>query len=314
MKIFSSISNALKNRKGNSTILVLAAITLFIGSLAIVADAGVIYIEKLKLQNAVDAAALAGIAEFEAGEGAIVSKAYNNAMLNGLNIMNVSIKLSNNNRNITVTAKKTVGLYFAKVFNMTDVTVNAKAAAVVSPIVACKGIKPIGVEQQSFKYGVSYTLKHGAGDGINGNYGALALGGTGSANYKNNLINGYYGNLEVGDLIEIGFSVDTEPGNMEGPTYDAISQLIKSDTNTYTDLSKIPINSPRRIIIPIIDSFSINGRDTVKIVGFAAFFLEDVAYKGGKTDIKGRFIKSLGQGEIDEYGPSFGFYGIKLVE
>jgi hypothetical protein len=314
MEAFKNIISLIQSRKGNSTIIVLIVMTLFIGALATVIDAGMLYVEKIKLQNAVDAAALAGIAEHDGGESAIVSKAYNNAILNSLNIIDVNITLFNNNKKITVQAKKKVGFYFAKVFNMTDATIYAKASAVAAPIVATKGIKPLGIEQQDFIYGTTYTLKHGAGDGISGNYGALALGGTGSANYKYNLINGYYGDLEIGDLIKIGFSVDTEPGNMEGPTYDAITQIINSDNNTYDDLSKIPINSPRRIIVPVIDSFKLNGRDTVKIVGFAAFFLEDVIYKGGQTDIKGKFLKSLGQGEIDEYGPSFGFYGIKLVE
>ncbi len=309
-----TIMKYLKNKKGSSTILLLGAMTLLLATFATVSDVGMLYVEKNKLQNAVDAAALAGIAERSNGEGAIVLGVYQNAQLNGLSISDINIKLVNNNRRLTVEASKKVKFYFARIFNVTDAVVNAKATAVIAPVIAAKGIKPLGIEQQNFVFGATYVLKRGAGDGANGNYGALALGGNGASNYKHNLINGYNGNVELGDLVRIGYTVDTEPGNMEGPTYDAIRQIIQSDPNTYTDLTKLPINSPRLFTVPIIDSFDVSGRDTVMIVGFARFFINDVEYRGGKTEITGKFLKVLGQGEIDENGPEYGFYGVKLVE
>ncbi|MFZ5352201.1 MAG: pilus assembly protein TadG-related protein [Bacillota bacterium] len=309
-----TIKNLIKDRSGNSTIVLMVAMTLIIGASALVTDAGMIYIEKTKLQNAVDAAALAGISAYSQGESAVISEVYESAQLNKLDISTLNIQLMNSNRKITVEASKKVNFYFAKIFNKTDAVVDARATAVIAPLVAVDGIKPLGVEQQQFVFGATYVLKCGAGDGSNGNYGALALGGTGASNYKYNLIHGYHGDLETGDLVKIGYTLDTEPGNMEGPTYDAIRQIIESDYNTYTDLTRLPLDSPRLFTIPVVDDFDVSGRDTVTIVGFATFFIDDVVFRGGKTEITGKFIKTLGEGEIDEYSPDYGFYGIKLVE
>ncbi|MDF2841338.1 MAG: Protein of unknown function rane, partial [Clostridia bacterium] len=73
-------------------------------------------------------------------------------------------------------------------------------------------------------------------------------------------------------------------------------------------------NCPRLITIPVIDSFDVEGRSTVKIMGFAKFFLDDVNYLGGQTEINGRFVRALEEGKIDDTGYDFGLFGVKLVE
>jgi hypothetical protein len=89
---------------------------------------------------------------------------------------------------------------------------------------------------------------------------------------------------------------------------------LDSDLNVHgEDLSQLEQNCPRVIKVPVIDCFG-PGRTTVKVVGFASFFLDDVVSVCGKTEIKGRFVKKIGEGEIDDTGTGYGLFGTKLVE
>jgi Flp pilus assembly protein TadG len=288
--------------------------TLLIGVLAFVIDAGMMYLEKSRLQNAVDAIALAAMQDYTKGETAMLNQAYYYAELNKVMPEDLVIDISESNKKITVATSKNVQMYFAKIFNITDAVVQARASAKIGTVVATDGIRPLAVEQQTFEFAKTYTLKKGAGDAYTGNYGALALGGTGATNYRNNLQYGYHGDLEIGDLVAIGEDMETEPGNMSGPTYEGVRYILNQDTCTSHDLTKLNKDCPRLIVIPVIDSFNVEGRSTVKIMGFANFFLEETTYDGGKTEVKGKFIKTLGQGEIDETAPDFGMLGVKLVE
>lgn len=313
MSILKLTSKHLKSKKGNSSIIFLVSITLLVALMAFVTDAGMMYLEKSRLQNAVDATALAGIQEFRKNESTMLDKAYEYAILNKLDPLNLEVTIPSGNRIITVVAKKKVNLFFAKVFNMTDAVIQAKATAKAGTIVAANGIRPFAVEQQNFEIGHTYTLKKGAGDSYTGNYGALALGGTGATVYKNNLMYGYNSNVKIGDLIKVGEDLLTEPGNMAGPTYEGMRYLIQNDTHDHSDLNNLEANCERLITVPIIDKFD-PGRSTVKIVGFAKFFLDDVTYDGGKTEVKGRFVRALEEGKIDDSGNDFGLFGVKLVE
>jgi hypothetical protein len=262
----------------------------------------------------VDAIALAAIQDYAIGESAMITQAYHYADLNNIDSTGLEVTVSDGNRKITVVSSKNIPLYFAKIFNVKDAVIQARAGAKVGTIVATDGIRPFAVEEQTFEFGKTYTLKKGAGEAYSGNYGALAMGGTGATNYRNNLQYGYHGEIEIGDMISIGEDMDTEPGNMSGPTYEGVRYLLNQDTCASHDLTKLEKDCARLIVIPVIDSFSIEGRSTVKIMGFANFFVEETTYEGGKTEVKGKFIKTLGQGEISETAKGFGMLGVKLVE
>lgn len=316
MKIKNSISKHIGNRKGNSSIILMLLMTSLAALMSISVDAGFLYFEENKLQNAVDAIALASVANFDQGEPAMLEEAFKYAELNGVALELLTITIAEDQKKVSVAATKQVGLYFAKVFNIMDATVDARATAIVGNITGVRGLRPLAVEQQDFVLGQSYSLKRGGGSGYCGNYGALALGGSGASNYRNNLKYGYFGTVGMGDMVEIGDEVDTEPGNMAGPTLEGITYILESDTQDHSDgdITKLEANCPRVIKIPIVDSLSVPGRKTVQIVGFAAFFLEDVIDNDSKTEITGKFIRKLDSGEIGETASDFGLYGIKLVE
>ena len=308
----------LNNTKGSSTIMLLATMVVLLSFASVATDAGVLYYEKGKLQDAVDSAVLAGAAIYDEGSEGMMLEAERIAQLNGINVTNgydLTTYVSENEHRITVQTTKKVNLYFAKIFDKNSADISATATALVGPIVAANGIRPIAVEQQNFVFGEQYTLKRGGGTGTTGNYGALALGGSGAANYRNNLKYGYNVNLTIGEMVAVGDDLETEPGNMAGPTLDGVNYILSLDPNTHNeDLSDLELNCPRVITIPIVDSLSVHGRSTVVIVGFAQFFLDNVVDNAGKTEVVGRFIKKLGTGTIAEYGNNYGFYGVKLVD
>ncbi|HWQ30087.1 MAG TPA: TadG family pilus assembly protein, partial [Negativicutes bacterium] len=193
--------------------------------------------EKGKLQNTVDSAALAAISQYSKGQESMLSEAYKYSNLNGFPAEELGIEISESNRRITVSANKSVSLFFARMFGKSSADVSAKATAIAGPITAVKGIKPFGVEMQEFIFATPYDLKEGGGEGNTGNYGALALGGSGASNYRTNLINGYDDSvLRVGEVIE------TEPGNMNGPTLDGIRAILDSDSHSHSaDLSSLEV-------------------------------------------------------------------------
>lgn len=300
----------LKNKKGSSSIILLIMIIVILSLMTLTVDAGLLYLEKNRLQNAVDSVALAAVSLYSEGHESMITEAYKYSNLNGVPPEELIININENHQVVTVRFQKSVSLYFAKIFNIASADVKVKATAMAGSISAMKGVRPLAVEQQEFEFGQTYTLKEGGGDGTTGNYGALALGGTGSSTYRSNLVNGYHG-----QALKVGEYVDTETGNMQGSTFDGVTEIISSDPHVHSeDLTKLELDCPRLIKIPVVDSLSIEGRTSVQIVGFAAFFLDDVKKINGKTTITGRFIKSIGEGSIDETGTGFGLFGTKLVE
>lgn len=125
-----------------------------------------------------------------------------------------------------------------------------------------------------------------------GNFGAVALGGRGAANYRDNIINGYAGTIQIGDVLE------TEPGNMAGPTKQGIAELIAKDPTAklvrrsgrwVVESRAYPINeSPRIVPIPMYSVYTGpgNGRSDFTVTSIAAFFIEGTDGK----DVWGRFI------------------------
>jgi hypothetical protein len=296
-----------KDESGVILVLVVAGMTAFLGLLGLVIDLGQIYMERVRLSRAVDAAVFAGVQELPGQPEQAVAKAYEYSQANNVAVENVEVKLGNGNRLINVRAEKRVKLYLLGLFGYKDYPVSAEAAAVVGAASGVSGVIPVGVPWQDFEFGQSVILKYDphSGGSQQGNFGALALGGTGANNYRNNLKYGYQGVLRVGDQVY------TEPGNMAGPTRDGVKYRLQQ-AGDGAGLKWYEHNA-RVAIVPIVDCFDVKGRDLVTIVGFAAFYLEDVEAKGNDATIRGRFIRLVIDGEIAA-GPDYGLLAYQLIK
>lgn len=301
----------IKSQKGSAIIIFALAATVLIGFAALVTDIGTLVLHKAKLASAVDAAALAGAQELIYGNYSPYWRAYEYFYKNGYyNNDDIDIDIEDDGTAVRVTASYNVKFGLAKVLGYDSQKVYATAKGKVLPVIAInQGVRPFAIENQPLEYGALYTLKAGGGSGSSGNYGGVALGGNGAKVYCNNIVEGYDGRLMVGDMIE------TEPGNMSGPTQTGINQLIDQCTHvpkcTYDHFDP---DCPRVISVIIVDNLDVNGRSTVQIKGFASFFLEGVGGSGNKCEVTGRFIKTVTSGEVDEGQEDYGLYGVRLME
>ena len=282
--------------------------TVVIGIGAITLDAGRMYTTRLMLTNISDAAALAGVASLPGNTSEAIATAIEFAVMNGADPANVDAQVISNNDRLRVTVTKTLQLNFAGLISAGTVNVSATSTAGIGVTKKSKGAQPFGIEDAVFEVGQPYVIKL-APDGTTppsgGNFHALALGLRGANTYRQNLMYGYDGWLSVEDMIE------TEPGNMDGPTADGVRYRINQDPGA--TFSNFVPSSPRVILIPIVDSFEVNGRTTVRIEGFASFFLED--YNLSQDEIVGRFFRRIVPGDAAWDGgvPYYGTSTVKLM-
>lgn len=291
------------DNRGSIPIIICLLITGLLAFTSYVIDIGMVYIEKTKLSNAIDAAALAAVMELpnDSIKAKTVAKEY--LEKNNVNSNEVIITISSDKKSIAIEAIKNVKHLFAKVIGIESSDVNAKTEARIYPTKSVKsGVRPFAVEGYNFSYGDLVTLKEGAGDGYRGNYGAVALGGSGANVFRGNALYGYRGRIAVGDYIY------TEPGNMAGVSNE-IKNYINSENSTFGSFSR---GSIRVWTIPIVDSLEVNGRKKVLVVGFAQFYVETIDGNSGKVEIQGRFIKYVVNSEVDENLSDTGSYGARL--
>lgn len=300
------------NEKGSVIVIVAAAMVLLLGIAALVVDVGFLYYNKVALSNAADAAALAGVQELPKDHTKATETAVSYAASNGVETSQVSAEVLSGGRSIRVETSRVVPLAFAKILGFRSTTVTASAKASVGATKGCQGVAPFGVVETDFEFGKGYTMKYSPKDsGLTGpgNFGALQLGKSGASNYLENIIEGYPERLEVGDEIP------TEPGNMAGPTVEGVNSRINACNHepkcTYDHFVK---GCSRLLLVPVIDSLYVAGRNTVVLTGFAAFFLDEAASEEIVTDdgvkedscrVTGRFVRWAADGDlgnINDYG------------
>lgn len=294
----------LREPRGATLVLVAAALFMLLGISALAVDVGFLYWNKAQVQTAADAAALAGAQELRHSPEAAESEARAYAALNGRagDVVTPDTTVADQ---VTVTVWRMVDLYFANIFGVSQWPVHATATAGLQPATGVVGIVPFGIVlNDALTYGTRVTLKYGGGEGYNGNFQALALGGTGASNYQSNIEQGY------GSVVHIGDWIQTETGNMAGPTLAGVSYRVNQDPGvTYLNVQD---GSARIIVVPMLTSFVVSGRTDVQIAGFAAFFLEGTGKHGNESYVVGSFLKFVTPGEGGS-NPDWGVYTTKLI-
>ena len=291
---------------GSSFIITVISFTIILGFASLVIDIGLTLFENQKLSNALDAASLAGAQSINQSDIKVMEVVNEYASINGINPETLNISISPDRKSVEVESSKVVKHFFARALGINQSIVSKKSTSKVAPLTSYSGIRPLVIQNQVLVYGEQYILKDGAGDAYSGNYGAISLGGNGSSVYENNIINGYSGIINVGDEIF------TETGNIAQTTRRAIQTLIDSDPiSNYTSVKD---DSKRLIIIPIVDTLDVDGKKPIYVLGFASFFVEELGQSGGHTEIFGRFVKHVVNGDSSDQGVDYGLLGVKLVK
>ncbi|MFY9115138.1 MAG: Tad domain-containing protein [Dethiobacteria bacterium] len=303
--------DGLGDERGSITLISVFALIVILGISALVIDVGTFYITNIRLSNGVDAAALAGAQDLVVGATEARATAMEYAEKNGMDSDSIDIYISPDHTSITVKARKEAPVFFGKILiDEESLLLRKNATAIVGNIGAMRGVVPLGLINQELVHGQKYIIKNSSsGDydiGLGaGNFGALALGeGSGASDFERNVAEGYSGLISVGDIL------DTEPGNMSNPSKRGIEKrLAKARSTSFTD---VPKGCPRVIIIPMLEPYdNKDGRRTVQVVGFAAFWLDEVTGQGNKSYINGYFLERVEGGEIS---PDANDYGIKAVK
>ena len=297
-----SLARPLQQESGSVLILFSLAFVLMGGMGALALDAGLGYVRRVQVQQAADAAVLAAIAELPGDPTAATQLAIQYAALNNLALEGSEIVIGptwSPNDTIRVTPRETVDFFFAPLIGIDSAQVGANATALVGSLVASDGLAPFGLvlPPGGFSFGQTYDIKLGTGSG--GNYNALALGGNGANNYRNNIVNGSSGTFSIGE------SIGLEPGNMVGPTVIGLQQRIGGDPNySWTDLvypdgtlRGIDDDNPRILLLPIITE-PLPGRGDVTITGFALFYVEGPPSDWNGGELTGAFINAVIEGQL----------------
>lgn len=295
----------LLNNKGNTAVVLCLMITVLFGFTAFAIDIGVVYIEKAKLTNALDSAALAAALELPNSVAKAKSTAEDYLRLNNVDPSEAVIEFGADKKFVTIRSGKEVKHFFAPVIGINSSRVKMNTKALVAPVKSVKGgIRPLAVEAFDYTYGSVVILKQYAGGGYHGNYGPVALGGTGESVFKMNSLYGYTGKISIGDVIY------TETGNMSGAT-NAIGDYINSEYSSFDNFSR---DSIRLWTLPLVDTLYVDGRKAVTVVGFGEFYVEKISKGAGQMEITGRFVRYVANGEIDMTVKDTGVYGVKLAK
>ena len=255
------------NQKGSVLVLIALAMVAILGIAALAVDAGALYLERRELQNAVDAAALAGAKELPMSESLAVDKAKEYALLNGILVDELDNPVvSEDLRDVTVTATKNVPFYLARALNVlssdnrfNDTDISATATASVGPYAGGQGVLPFGIPENSMVDGL-FTLKEGAQGQTPqpGWYYFFFKGG--ASTLKEWILEGYPDPVRVNEIYE------TSQGNKTSVLEAALERIDKGETE---------------VIVPIIttdpeDPDVVLGNKEWQIVSFALLELDHV--------------------------------------
>jgi len=317
---------------------------MMLGFVALGIDVAKVMATRTELQNAADAAALAGASALDLNSGQIMpdsavmraqyTASGNKAFVDGpvsVTLLAADVQVDAAERTVRVTVRRndatdgSMITHVAQVLGITKVDVNATATAKADRTCEqCEKMVPMGavppVGQQNFQVGCnnSYVLKRGGGNSVApGNYLALdfpecdegpcaGMPTTGANTFRCLLEHGY------GCCIRIGQVIQTEPGNMAGPTRQGLDARWDADTDRRQNIcySDYRGNGNRVVNVPIITPIG-NGRVQVTVTGLAAFFLTQ--RPPGNGDISAEFIHEVVPG-TGGGGCNSTVFTIRLIE
>jgi Flp pilus assembly protein TadG len=309
--------SARRTEDGQALILFTLAMTVLLGFVAMTVDVGQYMYSRTQMQNAADSAALAGAAELPASPANAISEATTFAIQNGLknsDIQSITVSTTHST-NDTITVKLNTPFYwnFAQVLGLLHTTVVAQAAAAVGSPASDNGLAPWSVVDSAINWSSGPTvLKYDSNNPQNGNFGALAIDGSGASTYTNTIETGSTASLcAQGQPGCSDPTATTKPGNMVGPTKTGVDYLLantSSACDTFAEvLQQLPdgtyslagrcnrwagvTDSKRVVLIPVISSLC-NGNCSVTVLYFAMFFLNSLdSCTGNSCQVTGQFAK-----------------------
>jgi Flp pilus assembly protein TadG len=155
-------------KKGGQVLVIVALMLVVLLSFStLIIDGGSKSLTRRQLQNAADAAALAGARDLPDDTAKAITDAQAYALANGKSTDNVTVTLSNDNMSIKVEISRTSPSYLAQIFNQNTSIVKADASASAAAVAASvPWIVPFVIAKpDKFNFDKVYVLRmYGAGD------------------------------------------------------------------------------------------------------------------------------------------------------
>jgi Putative Flp pilus-assembly TadE/G-like len=279
--------------KGQAMFIVIIALPVIVGVLTLVMDLGNLFYNQVSMQVAIDSGVLSGALYLPSYPSQAVSVAEDYAERNGIKASEiVSCTVSPDHKTVLMTTSRNIPCFFCAVLGEgtahaqtapgpetnSGTGIQTSASALIVPIKAATGVVPVGIDYRTnLNFGNSVQLKQGQVGA--GNWAPLALGGNGASNYGSNVQTGYPGKVSAGDML------DTEPGNVVGPTKSAFQYRLSMGQNQFSTgtFQNHDLNDPRVMLIPMVDFSNINGKSQVPMMGFAMMWIVSIDGQGTIT-------------------------------
>ena len=340
----------LSSEGGQTLLLCVMMIAALCGIVALTVDVGLGFLDKARMQNATDSAALAGIQLLPDDPGGAVDAATEIADAYGLSAEDgLDIRITTTyypNDTIAVSASHDETAQFATVMGIDFFEVSASAKARVGSPSGLDRFIPFAVLESSLAgltTGDVTDLHYDSQDASNGNSLALSFPGvTGGNGYRTAIVDGSpFAYCVAGQEYDgCSSTISTEPGQMVGPLRQGIDDRFDATSvncDTFAEvISPDPANpgnsiinpdchpfppynvtdSKRITLVPIISNLCA-GRCDVQITGFALLFINDISCTGGGCQLTGTYIERVSNFRnyvMGAYQPDAPFLARKLIE
>lgn len=327
MKAFNKIRGCLrKNDRGVTIVLVTVFAVALFAFAALSIDVGNVFVQRARLQEAGDSAALAAVRDWAGGASASVVNqiGQNFSVANGVQTNEVlSVRVgrwihasrtfeqldpitATDVPAVEVILRRNVAMAFARVVGMdamaprtvsVAIAGRASAAARVLPWAVCDSFVPTrcATITVQFKGGEETNACSDSGP-LQGNFGQLTLpGGSGASWYRSNIENGYNGILRVDQCF------DTDPGVSWGPTRGGIDDRLDGLPPYNCTPTSDPPTNKRLGIIPKVDQLDVSGKKQVCITGFYVVSLD--GYNNSQKTVTVTFLETYNGTEVDPNAP-----------
>lgn len=294
--ITAALVSSEESEDGQSLVIVALAMVAFLGISGLVIDFGHANVQRVNIQVAADAAALAGARELADGRSELLAVQRMAEVLanNGADSSLSSYTVENINFTV-VTARAKAPTFFAQIFGIEEIPVSAQAKAAWGLIIGTDDLMPFAVEEDVWAPGQSVVL-WGERTGT-GNFGWVrwARQPPSVSNLRANI-----NDPSRSDSLKIGDWVSGSPGLSFQP--------VQRNLNSWLG---------REITVFLYDPDQVTGNGAnlkYQVTGFARFILASTYSRGQYSEIRGTFVSYVLAGEQIQLTGDPGLRGVALVE
>lgn len=288
------VSRSRAAESGQTIVVFLIFAVVCIMFIGVVIDGGMYFYERRDMQGTADAAALAAIRELpgSAAEAETAARDYVTSQNGTAGGAVRSFAITDNNRKVEIRVGKSGTTSFGKLLGINRPEISARAVARVQMLGTAPGMLPFAFMRDTYTIGQNTEVKWD--NPGSGNRGAIAPdvqpncgNANGAADFEKLILGASRGGYDA-CATPIMNTIDTEPGNMAGPTRDGFDKRIGTNTDSYGAVVRSDPDSgfqtidlpdtPRLGIVPIIENLNgttswPNGNKEIRIIGYMMVYI-----------------------------------------